>query len=416
MTASNLMIGGVTDSRIRARAKIIGSSAQYVAYDPVTAEILGTTGTLIPDAQGMVSPEITGLDPNRIYLHGYYVDSVFDTNSIGRFKTFPTEGEPASFRFVSSSCSGSTGCDYPWVTGVSNSPEFEQIRATDALFFAHIGDLHYKNITSGLVADYRAGYEDVLSSPFQQFLYKNMPLVYIWDDHDFSDQNSDGVSYTGRTSAGQVYRERVPSYDLGDTVNPTNGGCYHSFNCARGLFVALDSRYYRSPDSDPDGPSKTMLGSGQKAWLESVLSTSDAKFLVCFNQVQWMSGDSDSWGGFATERDELVQMFGDYGWLDKMCMINGDYHGLGLDHGSKNIWGGFPVFLWSSIDSNTSGNPDTSHIYDTGVRQPGRAQWGQMFVRDRGHVIDIRGTAYMAYPRSWRTFQFSVKTTTPLVL
>ncbi|WP_037684603.1 alkaline phosphatase D family protein, partial [Streptomyces griseus] len=143
---------------------------------------------------------------------------------------------------------------------------------------------------------YRRCYDDVLLQPRQHELYRNVSTVYVWDDHDFGPNDSDSTS-PGRANAQRVYRERVPHHPLAD-----DEGIFHSFEVGRVLFVASDSRSDRTPNSYPDGADKTMLGSAQRAWLEQLLTRSEASALCWLMPVQWLSGAVDSWGGFRYEQ------------------------------------------------------------------------------------------------------------------
>src|SRR5690606_35105418 len=86
---------------------------------------------------------------------------------------------------------------------------------------------------------------------------------------------------------------------------------YQQCQVGRVQFVVTDTRYNRSPNSDADGPSKTMLGPAQKAWLLDLLSTTTAEALVILTQDPWIPTGMDTWGQFRTEQAELVDMLSD---------------------------------------------------------------------------------------------------------
>jgi alkaline phosphatase D len=50
------------------------------------------------------------------------------------------------------------------------------------------------------------------------------------------------------------------------------------------LFI-LDTRQYRSRNSEPDGPGKSMLGETQRRWLLDGLAASDAVWKVVVTSV-----------------------------------------------------------------------------------------------------------------------------------
>ncbi len=69
----------------------------------------------------------------------------------------------------------------------------------------------------------------------------------------------------------QVYAEQVP---MG--ARP-----YRTFRWGKGLQVwVVEGRDFRSANTMPDGPSKTILGKAQKRWLKETLLASDADWKV----------------------------------------------------------------------------------------------------------------------------------------
>jgi alkaline phosphatase D len=136
-----------------------------------------------------------------------------------------------------------------------------------------------------------------------------------------------------------------------------------------------------------------MLGSAQKTWMESILTTPgfDAQFLVWVMPSQWMGTSSDSWDSFQTERDELVTMFGDTDWLDRMCIVSGDMHATAMDSGANNTFGGFPVFHFGSLDSAPTSQDEP---FDVGPPRPGRGQYGTVQVHDSGTEVVLTATTW----------------------
>jgi alkaline phosphatase D len=90
----------------------------------------------------------------------------------------------------------------------------------------------------------------------------------------------------------------------------------------------LDTRQYRSPNQDPDGPGKTMLGAAQRRWLIDNVSTSSTTWKAVVSSVPLSvpTGRAvrDSWSnasilglpeenatGFAVERDLVLRTLRD---------------------------------------------------------------------------------------------------------
>jgi len=149
----------------------------------------------------------------------------------------------------------------------------------------------------------------VYTNPHIERTLSKYPSFFIFDDHEIYDNWDD-------RQAGP-YLNAMDAWDsfLG-LGNPDRNSSepevrYYDFSYGDSAFFVLDTRSHRSPNTDPEGVNKTMLGATQKqrlfSWLLQKNSTSVFKFLV--SSVGWtekLSKDMDGWGkGFATERAEL---------------------------------------------------------------------------------------------------------------
>ncbi|MGH3584788.1 MAG: alkaline phosphatase D family protein, partial [Pseudonocardia sp.] len=359
-------------------------------------------GPTAPTADGIVSLTATGLQPGTRYHYALEDGGVLDTAAAGVFRTHPgPPGEPASYTFGAAGDAGLTGAgdDSHITSAVSDNPVFDTMRAQAAAeewaWFSHLGDLHYRNIATADTALYRAGYDDTLTfngtgiAARQGRFYRDVALSYVWDDHDFGPNNSDRTD-AGNATANAVFRERVPHYPL---AGPE--GIYQSWQVGRVLYVASDVRTFRDPNGDLQSPTKTMLGAAQKTWMESVLAAdTGAEALVWMTPSRWLADDpvnGDSWNSFQHERAELVQLFGDLGWLTRMIQLTADKHALSISSSLGNPHGQFPIFMFASMDSSF-GAPDP--VYDSGSIG-GRQQYGTVNVSDTGRTISLTGTGWI---------------------
>ncbi|MGH3424704.1 MAG: alkaline phosphatase D family protein, partial [Nocardioidaceae bacterium] len=402
MSVVSAIVGAVTDSSARVVAKVSGSSATLQvgssSFGPVPAS-----------SEGIVDLAATGLDAGTAYT--YTVDDGGGTLE-GAFRTFPAAGSQASFTFTYSSCAGSKP-GYPaggtFVPDrVSDSPVFDRVAAKNPLFNIDGGDLAYPDIgqdkhglTGFDIGLYRQMYEAVLATR-QGDLYRNVPLVYMWDDHDFCGDNSDGTS-PAKFNAAAAYRERIPSYPLEEA----SGAIYHAFQCGRVQFAVLDIRYESDAPSGADP--RTRLGSAQKTWLQNLLTSTDSEFLVVVQGQRWnveTNTGNTNWGSYQVERNDLVDMFGDHGWLGRMVMLSGDVHASGIDTGGGNPYGGFPLFHGGSLDShmaNTPGPLDLGWDYGPGHFLTLDVQDAGGYIRVTDHVWRLDGagvTEVMAYSKT----------------
>lgn len=397
-----MVVGATTQDSARVVTEVTSSAAVRVAVAD-NPDLTGPQyfGPVTPDAQNVAAVPITGLDPDTRYWwqveHGGVLDSTYTP---GRIWTDAPLGEPGSFMVACAGDAGQTP-DYPGVGAVlasqrmSNHPVFDEIRLRDPRRFVCLGDGHYYDMSSGVwvaggptLGNYRRAWSDRLLQPRQHQLYREVSWVDTYDDHDFLGNDLRGADDpTGAANCLQAYRERTPTYPL---PHPTVG-CFHPWQQSRVLFVMLDGRTQGSANSDPDGPAKTQLGSVQKTWLEQTLvngRSSGAEYLVLFSGSQWSLTDhDDSWAGFATERAELVEMFGDTGWLRAMSVVYADRHAFGLDTGSHNVDGGFPLMMAAALDAAPS--QPASDRFDTGFDIPERGQYGAITVKDWGYGLAV---------------------------
>ncbi|UJV43804.1 hypothetical protein CVT30_31790 [Streptomyces sp. AMCC400023] len=400
---THVWVGATTHTSAWVRGKVTGASTRLAVSLSAALSAPTYFGPVAPTADGIASVQATGLQPGVRYYYALEDDGVLDTSFSGTFCTHPVAvGERASFIFGAAGDAGLTGApDDSYITSaVSDNPVFGTMRAQSAvqdwLFFSHLGDFHYRNIATADASLYRAGYNDTLTfngtlgaNARQGRFYRDNPLTYVWDDHDFGPNNSNRTA-AGNATANTVYRERVPHYTL-----PSASTINQSWQVGRVLFIASDVRSARDPNGDPQSPTKTMLGSAQKTWMESVLAANTgAEALVWITPSRWLASDSstgDTWNSFLHERDQLIEMFGDTGWLDKMIQLTADQHNLSLCSGPGNPWGGFPIYMFASLDSD---NASIDPLYDLGA-VAGRQQYGTMQVRDRGHTIELEGTGWI---------------------
>jgi hypothetical protein len=400
MSTVYLWSGALTPTGARVVAKVTGTSSRLAVSASPAMTSPTYFGPVVPTNE-VVSISATGLSADTVYYCAIEDDSVLDTAKVGKFRTLPTAGTPASFTVVASGCAGASGSPYIHSSGVSNSPIFDTIRTLDPLFFAHLGDRNYANIDDNDQAAFRDVYDRVMAAPRQADLYRNVPTVYAWDDHDYGNNNSDAAELS-RPAVSAVYRERVPSYAL--PAGAGDNAIYHSFEVGRVLFIVSDTRWARVPGA-------TMLGATQKAWMEGVLASSSAEALVWLLPTPWLGLSDDTWAAFTSERDELRDMFATYGWSDRMVCINADYHGLGMDTGGGNLaltGAPFPVWLWCSLDSPGSGTPGgITTQYDQGPTSPGADRYGVLEVDDQGDYIALTGTGYIG-STPWASYTLNI--------
>jgi hypothetical protein len=341
------------------------SSAQYSAVAVTAAE----TGNV-------VKLDVQGLMPDSDYYYGIEVNGVLrgEANSRGRFHTFPLGA--ASFKIAFASCG-----DFR----ASNQSAYDAIVAEHPLLFINTGDLQYSDTNSTNVADYRQNYDSVLTQPNQAALYRSMPVAYMWDDHDYCGNDSDGTS-VGRDTARRVYNEFVPHYPY--TVS--SGPIAQAFTIGRVRVIMTDTRSAASPHDQLDNAAKTHLGDAQKAWFkQELIAARDADFplILWVSTTPWVGaadkGDDD-WTVYAEERREIAN-FIKANRIKNLTMLCGDMHAIAYDDGSHSDYadgGGAPLVVLQAA-TLTQGGTVKGGPY-TGGPIPGTAQYGTLEVTDNG--------------------------------
>ncbi|GLD95815.1 hypothetical protein PINS_up004493 [Pythium insidiosum] len=300
----------------------------------------------------------------------------------GTFSTPAADGSPFSFRFAFSSCADE-----------QSDPRVFTEMATQwrPLFLLHMGDLHYHNLEVNDVSRFRAAYHSLLTSPSgRAMLAMDLPIAYMWDDHDFGPDNSDRTA-PGRNASLQVYREFVPHYELpGDALDGPRSAIYQSFTIGRVHFILTDLRSHRSPNLARDAPSKSVLGAKQKKWFkeELVRATNDARvaLIVWCSTMPWHD-DERKWGYFRHEQQEIIEYMQGHGvnrWK-RVVIVSGDAHMIAVDDG-RHTPGNLTVFHAAALGrpGSIKGGPYSHGAF------PGSGQYGIMDVEDDGEQVCLR--------------------------
>jgi PhoD-like phosphatase len=357
-----------------------------------------TTERATADHSKVLRFDLSGLSADTPYEYWVEEDGAqVEGSPVGHFRTAPSGA--CSFK-VAFSGDAETN---------SNAVVFDRIREQAPLVFLHLGDAHYENIATNSPALFRAAYDHLFAQPRQAQLYRDVPTVYVFDDHDRGANNSDGSS-PSRDASCQVYRERVPHYPLVETAS--NGSVYHSFDIGRVRFLVTDQRSAASPDSAVDNASKSLLGTAQKAWLKAQLASSPGRLLVwvCPRVFGWTAAlSNDSWGSFSTERREIAD-FIKANCHGRVVVFSADMHGVGIDNGSNHDFatgGGEPLKTFQASPLAIAA-PGVAGTYSEGTSAL-NGQFGTMEVTDTGGPsLDVTWKAWDDADHALLSYSFSV--------
>ncbi len=337
---------------------VTASSATVVAKADGKTIRLQVAGRVLDSStrQGDVCRfSIAGLESDRDYSYVVEVDGAVDEPSRGQFRTFPAG--PGNFTIAFGSCARTR----------SDHDVFRTILQHRPLFFLHMGDMHYLNIRQNDPLEFRIALETVLASPSQAALYRNIPIAYMWDDHDYGPNNSDRTSRT-REAASRVYREYVPHYPLPAGEGPLP--IYQSFMAGRVRFIMTDLR------SESDEKERFAMSPEQWRWFQDEVRK-PAGLVVWMSTYPWISDEDTGWGDFLPQRRVIAEFFRREK-IKNLCILSGDAHMLAIDDGTHSD--GIPVFQAAALDQNGSvkGGPYTHGPL------PGGGRFGLMTVTDDG--------------------------------
>jgi phosphodiesterase/alkaline phosphatase D-like protein len=396
-----LWSGAITagSARIRARVTIDGPVRLILTRadgrDASSSRSVAPTGP--PSADGVHTFDADGLQPDTAYRYAIETAAGRDERT-GQFRTF-ADG-PFSFAFAFGSCAS---------TGSSNAI-FDVIRRRTPHFFLHLGDFHYANIAVDDPWRFREASNRVLRSPRQSALYREAPIVYIFDDHDYGIDDADGTSVT-KAAAQRVYRERVPHYPLPLSAVPAGvpgagplGPIAQAFTVGRARFIVTDTRSERTPRYAADAATRTMLGPPQRQWfVDELTRAADEQAPVVFwaNTVPWITKENPEkghgWEPYAHERAEIAGTISKLRLTSRLIMLSGDAHMAAIDDGTNSNYvegtarstRGFVVMQAAPFSRfpRSKGGP-----YSHG-RSTRNHQFGWVEVKDTGGAVTVELTA-----------------------
>jgi alkaline phosphatase D len=290
-------------------------------------------------------------------------------------------------------------------------PIFRALARVPADFFLFVGDTIYADQPCGATA-HVSGYDFVArrladfwtkhrynrEDPAVQAYFRRASVYAIWDDHEVRNNFAgpgEPLLEPGRRAFLDYFPIRPPREEP--------GRLYRKFRWGALLEVfILDTRQYRSPNTAPDGPGKTMLGAAQRRWLLESLSASTAVWKVVVTSVPLSVPTGgrahDSWSnanaqgipqehgtGFAVERDVILRALRQRGIKNLVFLAADVHHAELIRHHPTPEWS-FHEFIAGPL----SASPGRPRPLD--ARLNPRSLWGLGGATNFGHVaIDASG-------------------------
>ena len=243
----------------------------------------------------------------------------------GRFRTAPLANSVAKVAFTVI-----TGQGFHRRDDEKNGHKiYPLMQALKPSFFVHTGDILYydkRRPIAHSVELARLKWNRMYALPFQRTFHKVVPSYFIKDDHDTwqndcwpTMKNQKMGDFTFKQGLG-IFREQVPM----------RGRTYRTVRWGKDLQIwMVEGRNYRSPNTMPDGPDKTIWGAEQIAWFKRTVGQSDATFRVLLSPTPLVGPDREgkkdnhSNANFKYEGDMLRKFISEQ---KNMVVVCGDRH------------------------------------------------------------------------------------------
>lgn len=276
----------------------------------------------------------------------------------GTFETAPSAQTPSDLQFCVMTCQAYHDRDHP-----DGHHIYASMLRLAPKFVAFTGDnVYYDNelprATDGTLARYH--WQRMSSLPRHRELHRSVPGYWQKDDHDtLSNDSWPGMRMGNLDFAeGQrIFRQQVP---LGTHS-------YRTHRWGRDLQIWFtDGRDFRSPNTMPDGPEKTIWGPRQKEWLKQTIRESDATWKLLISPTPLVGpdrgrkNDNHANSGFRHEGSEIREWFQKHVG-NNLIVVCGDRH---WQYHSVDPRTGLNEFsVGPASDAHASGSPGFDKKY-----------------------------------------------------
>lgn len=322
------------------------------------------------DAVHVAKLAISRLPASALIYYYIEADGSKLTSTAGQLQLPQFRAQPQDFKVLMGSCQDS-----------NTDPEvYTNPFVQDADLFVHMGDLHYLNLASGSASLARRETHNSLSKGNIQSLLRNMPMAYMYDDHDAgpNDNHMGQADFAAINAASrEAYFDLFPHYPLAQPVGTGWGqGLAQQWDWARVRFVMPDLRYQRQFTSLNTAPATTM-GTGLNTLLETwnqlqwffgqlLLAKQQGQLLLVFlSSCEWGNKDDSNhtWGHlFSAERQRIGEFVADND-VPEILIVHGDGHTSFFDDGTTT--------------DVSNGKGQIPHIMSSGLNKEGSADFPQ---------------------------------------
>ena len=278
-----------------------------------------------PDASFSTQFLLSDLSPGKEYellveassLTGNAISASME----GSFITAPAANVPADINFIVT-----TGTSYPDVDSDAGYKIYPSSLLLDPEFFVHTGDIVYYDGLGKTPDLARWHWDRMYSLPNNIDYHRQVASYFIKDDHDTWMNDA----YPGMETKfmGDFTYEQGTQIFLDEV--PMGNKTYRTYRWGKDLQIWLpEGRDYRSKNTMPDGPGKTIWGKEQMDWFKRTVVESNATFKVVISPTpivgpdRGKKNDNHANAGFRHEGDALRKFIGKQ---KNMVTVCGDRH------------------------------------------------------------------------------------------
>lgn len=328
--------------------------------------------------------KLTGLDPGASYqleVQSRNAAKKPGQTINGSFRTPASadQSRKVSFTVV-------TGQDYPRRDDAEKGHRiYPLMHNLDPDFFVHTGDIEYYDKPGPIatnVALARFKWNRLYGLPFERAFQNVTGSYFIKDDHDTLKNDA----WPGQTYGDLTWEQGLAIFK---EQFPLDKKTYRTIRWGKDLQIWLvEGRDFRSPNTMPDGPDKTIWGEEQKQWFFKTVEASDATFKILISPTPLVGpdrvnkGDNHANKRFTHEGKQLREFIGkqknmfvccgdrhwqyvsvdpDSGVREFSCGPTSDKHASGWSNDKRspmhqylNVVGGF---LSVTVESDSAGKP-----------------------------------------------------------
>lgn len=261
----------------------------------------------------------------------------------------------------------------------AKQPLWDAIVEQNPNLFIWGGDNIYSDTND--MSKMKSDYEKQKFNPDYAKLISKIPVMGVWDDHDYG-KNDAGSEWKMKDESQQLFLDffDVPE----DDERRSRKGTYYTkvYEIPKGSIkiILLDTRYYRSPLQKSNDRNKryaasddldaTVLGKAQWKWLTKEIENNYSDFIMIVSSIQFLSSEHgyETWGNFPLEQKRLIQLL-EKTKAQNVILLSGDRH---ISEFSSYKTSGLPYAL---VDFTSSG---LTHSYNSFSGEPNRYRVGKV--------------------------------------